>query len=107
MNYFGKSIREELVKVWGKLKPDFELFAQIMDAVEVQKKSEGWLKDNGVYIPHPSTWLRQKRWLDETQRVKEEPKFDPQKMEERKAEIERWREREYQRIQSLRESKNG
>lgn len=29
------------------------------------RRSTDWIKDNGVYIPHPSTWLNQKRWEDD------------------------------------------
>ena len=37
----------------------------IMGALEIQKKSKGWLKDNGQFIPHPTTWINQERWKDE------------------------------------------
>jgi hypothetical protein len=38
----------------------------LLDAIEAQKKSPQWKKDNGVYIPHPAKWLDEKRWLDQT-----------------------------------------
>ncbi len=34
-------------------------------AIEVQKQSEQWTKDNGRFIPNPATWLNQGRWEDE------------------------------------------
>lgn len=34
-------------------------------AVEAQKKSRQWQKEDGQYIPNPSTWLNQGRWQDE------------------------------------------
>lgn len=37
----------------------------LLDAIETQKKSAQWSKDNGQFIPHPATWLNGKRWLDE------------------------------------------
>jgi len=37
----------------------------MMTALETQKASEKWLKDNGQYIPNPATWLNQRRWEDE------------------------------------------
>lgn len=37
----------------------------IMAALERFKASKGWLKDNGQFIPHPTTWLNQERWKDE------------------------------------------
>ena len=37
----------------------------ILQAIEVQKNSDQWSRDNGKYIPNPSTWLNQGRWDDE------------------------------------------
>ena len=36
-----------------------------MRALETQKKSDQWQRDNGAFIPHASTWLNQQRWEDE------------------------------------------
>ena len=38
---------------------------QLLAALEVQKKSEQWVKDGGKFIPHPTTWLNGERWEDE------------------------------------------
>ena len=37
----------------------------ILDAIERFKNSKGWLKDNGQFIPHPTTFINQERWKDE------------------------------------------
>lgn len=37
----------------------------LVDAVERQKCSAQWRKENGRYIPNPATWLNQGRWEDE------------------------------------------
>jgi hypothetical protein len=37
----------------------------IMDALIDYTQSNDWLKDDGKYIPHPTTWLNGERWLDE------------------------------------------
>ena len=37
----------------------------LMSALERQKKSDQWTKDGGQFIPHPTTWLNQRRWQDE------------------------------------------
>ena len=58
----GKGAAE---KSWSKIKMDDALFKTVLDAVESQKKSNQWKRDNGQYIPNPSTWLNQKRWEDE------------------------------------------
>jgi hypothetical protein len=51
---------------WNKIKPDQPLFDRIMAAVMAHLRSEKWREDGGRFIPNPSTWLHQKRWLDET-----------------------------------------
>lgn len=38
----------------------------LLSALEQQKASVDWKKDGGQFIPHPSTWLNQGRWMDET-----------------------------------------
>lgn len=52
-------------KIWKTLKGDELLFNRIMESLERHRRSTDWIKDNGVYIPHPSTWLNQKRWEDD------------------------------------------
>ena len=37
----------------------------MINSLEQFRGSKDWLKDNGQYIPYPSTWLNQKRWEDE------------------------------------------
>jgi hypothetical protein len=53
------------LRIWTRLEPDAELQASILRAVEVQKTSPQWRKNNGEFIPHAATWLNQKRWQDE------------------------------------------
>ena len=50
---------------FDKLRPDDELLNTIINAIALQKQSDQWKRDGGQYIPHPSTWLNQKRWEDE------------------------------------------
>ncbi len=38
---------------------------QLLDAVERQKLSDQWTRENGRYIPNPATWLNQCRWEDD------------------------------------------
>lgn len=40
-------------------------YALLVPAVEKQKQSAQWRKENGQYIPNPATWLNQGRWEDE------------------------------------------
>ena len=37
----------------------------ILDALEQHKKQDDWMKENGKFIPHPTTWLNGRRWEDE------------------------------------------
>lgn len=41
------------------------LTVKIILAIEKFKRSEDWQKDGGMYIPHPSTFINQRRWEDE------------------------------------------
>ena len=34
----------------------------LLSALENHKRSAQWVKDGGQFIPHPTTWLNQKRW---------------------------------------------
>ena len=36
----------------------------LLNALDEQKKSAQWTKNNGQFIPHASTWLNGKRWED-------------------------------------------
>ena len=40
------------------------LVNRMIAALEVQKKDWNWVKDDGRFIPHPTTWLNQRRWED-------------------------------------------
>lgn len=49
-----------------------EQFPGIIKALEIQKESEQWTKNHGQFIPNPTTYIHQERWLtvseaDETQ----------------------------------------
>lgn len=47
-------------------------FTQIMAGLENQKRSKQWKKDNGVFIPHPTTWINQERWKEYTETKKDD-----------------------------------
>lgn len=38
---------------------------EILKGLEVWKLADQWMKDDGQFIPHPTTWLNQERWKDE------------------------------------------
>ena len=47
-------------------KPTKELVDTMIEKIEQQKNSKDWLKNDGQFIPYPSTWLNAKAWEDET-----------------------------------------
>lgn len=59
-NKKGKAIAQ---KKFEKLK-DSEI-KEIMIALPRHIQSDQWQKDDGQFIPHPATWLNQRRWEDE------------------------------------------
>jgi hypothetical protein len=42
------------------------MLAQMLASIAKSRQSTDWLKDNGQFIPFPSTWLNQRRWEDES-----------------------------------------
>lgn len=70
---YPRKVKKSLAQKWfEKKKPDSELFDAIISSLEKFKESPQWTKDNGKFIPHPSTWLNQERWEDEIEEVKEQ-----------------------------------
>lgn len=63
--YPNKKAKPLALRAWKKIKPDQNLFDTIMAALEAHKKTPQWVKNDGEFIPHPSTWLNQRRWEDE------------------------------------------
>jgi hypothetical protein len=63
--YPKKRGRGAAEKAFNQLNPTDELFQKLIEAVKKQKSWPEWVKENGQYIPHPATWLRQGRWDDE------------------------------------------
>ena len=55
--YPKKVSKTSALKAWNKLKPDDKLVREILSALEQQKKTAQWQKDDGQFIPYPTTWL--------------------------------------------------
>ena len=49
-------------KAFSRVKEPVET---LLTAIQRQKCSVQWSKENGQYIPNPATWLNQGRWEDE------------------------------------------
>ena len=68
--YPRKEGKQKAKEAFGKVEVPLE---ELLAALDQQKKSPQWTRDNGQYIPHPATWLNGKRWEDECDST-EEPK---------------------------------
>ena len=63
--YPRKVAKSEAEKAWMSAHINGE-FQQLLDALDAQKRTEQWAKDGGQFVPYASTWIRQRRWMDET-----------------------------------------
>lgn len=67
-NNYPRKIGKQKCANWFRIhKADKPLLEKMLNAINEQKQSEQWQRDNGQYIPHPYTWLNQGRWEDETE----------------------------------------
>lgn len=70
--YPRKVGKQKAFEKWCIINPDDELKAKILAAVKEHSKSAQWQKDDGIFIPHPATWLYQRRWEDELKITKQQ-----------------------------------
>ena len=57
---------QEAMNAWDAGQPDKALQALILENVRARARADPeWQKDGGKYIPHPATYLRNGRWMDE------------------------------------------
>lgn len=69
--YPRKVKKQEAMKAFSKISKKEELLERILKAIEQQKQTPQWVKQNGEFIPHPSSWLNGRRWEDEVQGMEE------------------------------------
>jgi hypothetical protein len=72
--YPRKSGKAEALKAFKKINPSEEIFQRMLSAINAEKNSRQWLKDDGQFIPMASKWLRQKRYDDEN--LSDTPSYD-------------------------------
>lgn len=70
--YPKKVNKKGCYKSFCKIKSLKEEMPLIMSALERFKASKGWQKDNGQFIPHPTTFINQERWKDEIEETRED-----------------------------------
>ncbi len=60
--YPNKQAKLAAKRAWLKIKTDERV--EVMSGIARWKRSESWLKDDGQFIPHPATFLNQRRFED-------------------------------------------
>lgn len=60
--YPRKTAKKRAAKAWRQLSPDPQLLDRMLAALAAQKAWDQWVR--GI-IPHPATWLNERRWEDE------------------------------------------
>jgi len=65
--YPKKIGKDKCFRWFNQNKVDHKLLQSMIQAIQTQKKTQQWIKENGQFIPHPYTWLNQGRWQDEVE----------------------------------------
>lgn len=65
--YPKKDGKEDARKAWKKIK--LAKVPAIMAAIETRRNTRDWTKEKGQYIPLPASFLRGRRWEDESTNV--------------------------------------
>ena len=60
--YPRKVAKPAAKKAWQRLSPKEQLKSKIFSAIDDHKNTDQWREG---FIPHPATWINQKRWEDE------------------------------------------
>jgi uncharacterized protein YdaU (DUF1376 family) len=61
--YPKKASKKDAIKAWSKIEPDKH--PEIMQGLASHRVSQGWVRDDGQFIPNAATWLNAERWEDE------------------------------------------
>lgn len=73
--YPGGGSRARAVAAWDNLRPDDALVDEMARALHRQMHTQQW--QDGVGVPHASTWLNQARWTDKLPPEKHTPTPSP------------------------------
>lgn len=63
--YPRKVSKKKAKSIFLKICKNEETLQEMLTAISIQKQSEQWQKNNGQFIPYPTSWLNQERWEDE------------------------------------------
>lgn len=64
-NYPKKEAKKKAWQAWLKIGDPEAVIEKMKVVLPVQMESEQWTKENGTYIPMPTTYINQERWEDE------------------------------------------
>ena len=64
LKYPNKKSKKKAQQIWKSKKLESK-FNEIISGLDRYIKSDSWNSDGGAYIPHPTTFLNQERWLDD------------------------------------------
>ncbi|WP_413711762.1 helix-turn-helix domain-containing protein [Rhizobium sp. Rhizsp82] len=74
--YPNKVGKPRALSAWKTKKPDL---STVLASLRRWKASDQWTKDDGRYIPHPTTWLNREGWNDVIPGEKAAPSVDEMK----------------------------
>jgi len=57
--------KDEAIQAFLKIRPDDQLMAVMLAAIERAMTRDDWRKEGGQFIPYPATWLNKGAWKDE------------------------------------------
>lgn len=87
-NAYPKKRDKGRVEKWfTQHKPSKELVELMIKQIERFKETDSWKKDDGKYIPYPSTWLNAKGWEDEFETDEEKEQRLIKELEEKYKEV--------------------
>ncbi len=63
--YPRKVGKQDAQKAFERINPGDAFLATMLTSIDEAKKTDGWQKENGKYVPYPATWLNGRRWEDD------------------------------------------
>lgn len=63
--YPRKVSKQKAVDAWAKAMGSMPPLQDMLHALSWQKNTTDWKKEGGKYIPHPATYINDRRWEDE------------------------------------------
>ena len=79
--YPRKMAKGDARKAWKQTESFRPPIDDVLKALNAQRRSEQWTRDNGQFIPYPATWLRAERWDDVLEVEMPKPERKPDRYE--------------------------